>query len=156
MNEENLENLILEAKNNNQLFPIKKILRLFCLISGILCCVLIFTIPLGVMMLMIYFRPFIAVTNEGVVIRLISTKMIRWNDFEGFRLAKEGKITSTYRKLLAKNNMNEMDKTVQAKKHLEYNLKDQDNWHSIPTHLFDRPTEILSEFENRTGCSIFS
>ena len=150
---EDAPRLIMEAERNNRLYKIKTPWRVFYLIFGIVCFLLIFTIPFGIIMLMLYFKPCIAIAEEAVVIKWIGTRVIKWDDFGEFRLGK----THVYGNPalgLAVNVAANMAASVLIKGPLQYTLKGNEIWHNIAVHVHNRSAEIVEEFEKRTGQSI--
>ncbi|HRE88703.1 MAG TPA: hypothetical protein PK095_06130 [Myxococcota bacterium] len=58
--------------------------KVTCIVLGILCTAIVFLLPFGVLLFIIAGKARVVTADEGVVIKWIGTRLVRWGDFAGF------------------------------------------------------------------------
>ncbi|MFO0746706.1 MAG: hypothetical protein U1F43_13695 [Myxococcota bacterium] len=59
--------------------------KVTCIVLGILCTLLVVLIPFGILMFILAGKARVVTADEGVVIKWIGTRVIRWEEFAGFQ-----------------------------------------------------------------------
>lgn len=114
---------------------------------GILCCILVVTIPFGIMMFWLGKKAHITTTEEGVTIWYMGTRNIKWDEFEWL---KQG-VTS----VSGLGIVGAVAGAALIKGPMIYKLKSQKRGGArIAVNMHENAAEIVRTFEARTGLSL--
>lgn len=128
-----------------------------CIVLGVLCCLLIVLIPLGVIMFILAGKARMTVTDEALVVRWIGTRVLRWEDFEAFKQQPFHMVGGVGGLGLAGAVALGAAKGVAASfvsGPVSYKLKSKRMWGNLAVHWHERSGELAGAIEERTGLSI--
>lgn len=131
--------------------------KVTCITLGVLCCLLIVLIPLGVIMFIVAGKARMTITDEALVVRWIGTRVLRWEDFEAFKqqafsvaggvpgLGLAGAVAVGAAKGVASSFVSGP---------VAYKLKGKRMRGNLAVHWHERSGELAAAIEARTGLSI--
>ncbi len=79
--------LLAAAEQVGKFFPMKGAWRGMQVFAGVLCCILVITIPLGVWIIISARKAGVGITEEGFAYRYLTTVAGRWGDVESVTLS---------------------------------------------------------------------
>ncbi|MBD3370940.1 hypothetical protein GF402_11350 [Candidatus Fermentibacteria bacterium] len=82
--------LLQNAEMSGQVYPMKKSWKRMQIFAGILCFILILTIPLGIWIIARARNAKAGITREGFAFRYLHTVGFHWSDMESVTLSKVG------------------------------------------------------------------
>lgn len=138
-------------------FKLARRWKVACITLGVLCCLLIVLIPLGVIMFIVAGKARMTVTDEALVVRWIGTRVLRWEDFEALKqqafhvaggapgLGLAGAMAVGAAKGVASSFVSGP---------VAYKLKGKRMWGNLAVHWHERSGELLAAIEARTGLTI--
>ena len=147
--------LLLEhAEVNGRVFWVKSGWRNMQIFAGILSCLLILTIPLGIWIIMRARKARIGLTDEGFAFTYLTTVAYRWSDIESFTLTGMnasmfgGGLVGVATAAAVKK------KTMGLKGPLRFTLKGKSKRIlMIPAHTIENSVEMAREMERLSGIS---
>ena len=146
---------IAQAQQLGEVYPIKPGWRKAQYFAAVLTCLLIFTLPLGIWMILCIRRAHAGTTPDGFYSRMYGTNAARWSDIEGLRLGRMNirvqggglvgalagaAITAAVEK-----------RTIGLNGPIEYKLKGKRMWRAFPAHLFQNSVDLALRAESQTG-----
>lgn len=128
-------------------YRLNKRWRTIFIVLGVIGCVLIVLIPLGIMMFVLVKKARIEVSDEQVLIWWLGTRRIKWSEFEEIRQGRLNVVRgSAVGRLLGAAFVSEP---------ITYKLKGEKRGGArIAIHWHESSKEILQEFQTRTGLQI--
>jgi hypothetical protein len=78
--------LLMEAERSGRIFTVKSGWRKLQIFAGILCCILIITIPLGIWIIIKAKKARMGLTEEGFAFTYLTTVAHRWSEIESFTI----------------------------------------------------------------------
>ena len=151
--------VLADAESNGQLYRIKSGWKGMMIFAGVLTCLLVITIPLGIWFFFIAGKARVGLNDEGFAIKWFTTNAYRWEDLEAFRpvglhfhVHGQGLLGAVVG-MAASAAVSA--RTEGLKGPLGYKLKGKRGWREMPAHAIERSVAMAEEFERRTGLVIF-
>lgn len=158
MNTEKLngKELLEQAELQGKIFPTKDSWRRLQIFAGILTCVMIIPIPLGIWIIMRARKARVGLTPDGFAFTYLTTVAYRWSDIESFTVA--GMRGSMYGGGLvgAATAAAVQNKTQGLKGPLFFKVKGKRGQKMIPAHTIANSLEMAMEMERLSGISFLS
>ncbi|MCP4647637.1 MAG: hypothetical protein GY852_07870, partial [bacterium] len=147
MNPEKLNGKMLleQAENGGKIYPTKDSWRKLQIFAGILTCVMIIPIPLGILIIMRARKARVGLTAEGFAFTYLTTVAYRWSDIESFTVS--GMSGSMYGGGLigAATAAAVKNKTQGLKGPLSFKIKGKRGQKMIPAHTIANSMEMAME-----------
>lgn len=151
--------VLAEAEQNGQLYRIKSGWKGMMIFAGVLTCLLIITLPLGIWLIIISGKARVGLNDEGFAIKWFTTNAYRWEDIEAFRpvglhfhVHGQGLVGAL---VGVAASAAVSARTEGLKGPLGYKLKGKGGWREMPAHAIANSVAMAKEFERRTGLVIF-
>ena len=145
--------LLEQAENSGRVYRVKSGWRKMQIFAGLLCCLLVFTIPLGIWIIVRARRARMGLTVEGFAFTYLTTIAYRWSDVESFSLI--GMSGSMFGGgLVGVATAAAVEKKTQGLKGpLQFTLKGKKRPIMIPAHTIENSIEMAREMERLSGLS---
>ena len=152
---------LLEQADRGQgiVYPVKPGWKKAVIFAGVLTCLLIITLPLGIYFIVAAGKNRMAITDEGFAIKWFTTKAFRWSDVEAFNPSSMhfhagggglvGALAAVTAEAVVKR------KTQGIKGPIQFKVKGKRGWRVIPAHVLQNSLELAQELEKRTGLQVF-
>lgn len=151
--------VLADAENNGQLYRIKSGWKGFMIFAGVLMCLLVITIPLGIWFFVMASKARVGLNDEGFAVKWFTTKGYRWEDIEAFapvalnfHVHGQGLIGAVVG-IAASAAVSA--RTEGLKGPLGFKLKGKRMFIQMPAHAIERSVAMAEEMERRTGLVIF-
>lgn len=125
-------------------FRMHKNARTALIITGVLLCILCFTIPVAIWMFWRVSRAKVAVTSDGVVAEGLLTNTVKFDDIERFGVLRVPLVARGIGAILANMKLDNMGEGVNA----VFKLKDGKEV-KVLTNQFERHQELMAELSKR-------
>ena len=148
------KSLLEQAELSGRVFRVKSGWRKLQIFAGLLCCLMIITIPLGIWIIVRARKARIGLTAEGFAFTYLTTVAYRWSDIESFTLVGMnasmfgGGLVGVATAAAVKK------KTQGLKGPLRFTLKGKKRLFMIPAHTIENSMEMAREMERLSGISI--
>lgn len=141
-----------EADKSGRIYRIKSSWKKTFIFAGVLMCLLVITIPVGIWFFLIPGKARVGMTDEGFAIKWFGTRAYRWEDIEAFQpqhfnISGHGVVGALAGVAIAA-------KTEGLKGPLSFKLKGKKMWTQMPAHAIERSAEMAREMEQHTGLTI--
>jgi hypothetical protein len=155
----NVNATIEKAEKEGQIYPIKSGWKTMFTFAGILTCLLILTIPLGIWIIIAGRNARLGLTDEGFAYKGIGSHGWRWDAIETFDTAGHAHIHFAGGGLVGALAGAALSTAVAAKTQglkgpLRFKLKGKRGWKIIPAHTIQNSYAMAEEMERRTGLQI--
>ncbi|MFT6397375.1 MAG: hypothetical protein ACJAYU_002128 [Bradymonadia bacterium] len=151
---------IAKAEQDGSIFLIKGVWKGLFIFAGLLSCLLVLTIPLGIWIIMAAKKSRIGLTDEGFAFQGLGSSAWRWEDVEEFKASGSASMNAGGGLLGAMAgaalSAAVAAKTEGLKGPLQFRIKGQRGWKAMPTHTIQNTGEMAAEMERRTGLPIFA
>ena len=158
MDSEKLDGKVLleQAEYARQIYPTKDAWRRLQIFAGVLCCLMIFTIPLGIWIIVRAKNARAGLTSEGFAFTYLTTVAYRWTDIESFSVGNMD--ASMYGGgLIGLAAASAVKKKTQGLKGpLFFKVKGNKRNLMIPAHTLDNSVEMAMEMERLSGISFLT
>lgn len=150
--------LLAEAEKNGQIYPIKPGWRKFMYFAGVLMCLLVITIPLGIWFFLMAPKCRLGITKEGFAIKWFTTNAYAWSDIESFVPvplhfhAAGGGLVGALISTAASAAV--AAKTQGLKGPLQFKVKGKWGYRQIPAHAIQNSLAMVEEMERQSGLVI--
>ncbi|MBI3073572.1 MAG: hypothetical protein HYY84_15785 [Deltaproteobacteria bacterium] len=146
-----------EAEKEGLVYRMKPGWRKYFVFSGILMCLLVITIPLGIWFLLIPRSARLGIGKEGFAIKWFGTSAFAYADIQEFRPAGlhmniGGGVVGALVGAAVSSAIE--SKTAGLKGPLEFKLKGKWGWRPIPAHAIENSVAMAEEIEKRSGLKI--
>jgi len=145
--------LFAEAERTGRIFPMKSSWRKMQTFAGILCCLLIIPIPLGLWIIIRAKKAKMGLTDEGFAFTYLSTFAYRWSDIESFTLTGMSSMAFGGGLVGAATAAAVQKKTQGLKGPLQFKLKGKRSVKMIPAHTIENSLEMARQMERLSGIS---
>ncbi len=147
--------IIAEGEQTNQTYKLKQSWRRFMKFAGVLCCLLIITIPLGIWFFIAAGKAKIALGQEGFAVRLLGTKAYAWRDIEALTPGQLGAhaMGGGLVGLALASAVSARSEGLRGPLFLK--LKDRKLPHLIPAHQIENSVAMARQMERLSGLTIF-
>ncbi len=158
MDSEKLDGKLLleQAELGGQVYPTKDSWRRLQIFAGVLCCLMIITIPLGIWIIIRAKNARAGLTPEGFAFTYLTTVAYRWTDIESFTVSDMN--ASMYGGglvgLAAASAVKK--KTQGLKGPLFFKVKGKKRNLMIPAHTIENSVEMAMEMERLSGISFLT
>ncbi|MCB9736433.1 MAG: hypothetical protein H6745_27970 [Deltaproteobacteria bacterium] len=160
----NGKQVLADADQNGLLFPIKPGWRKYMIFAGVLMCLLIITIPLGIWFFVMAGKCRLGMNDEGFAVKWFTTNAYRWDDIEAFRpaplsfnvhIAGGGLVGGLIAGVASAAASSAVAKrTAGINGPVSFKLKGKRMWLQFPAHAIQNSVEMAREMERRTGLEI--
>lgn len=144
-----------EADRTGKVYRLKKGWRRYQKFAGVLCCLLIITIPLGIWIFVAANKARIGLGKDGFVLKMFGTKAVAWNDIEKFTAAKLGSSAMGGGLVGLALASAVSARTEGLRGPLWVKLKDRKMQVQIPAHSIENSVAMAREMERLSGLEIF-
>ncbi len=131
-------------------YRLNKKWRTIIIVLGVLCCILIVLIPLGIVTFLLAAKARIEISDEKVMIWWLGTRNIKWDEFE---ILRQGKL-STASLISTTDVLTRVAISSLISGPITYKLKGKKTTGNITIHWHENAKEILETFEAKTGLTI--
>jgi hypothetical protein len=150
---------IAKAEKEGSVYLIKGTWKKLFIFAGVLSCLLVVTIPLGIWIIMMAKKSRVGLTDEGFAFQGLGSWAWRWEDVEEFR-ASDTMPMNAGGGLVGGLVGAAISTAVSAKSQglkgpLRFKIKDKRGWKLLPAHTIQNSAEMAVEMERRTGLPIF-
>ncbi len=139
--------LLLQAERTGRIFPMKSGWKKMQMFAGILCCLLIITIPLGIWIIIRARKACVGLTEEGFAFTYLTTVAHRWSEIESISVSGMssamfggGLVGVAAAAAVAK-------KTQGLKGPIHFKLKGKRSSKIIPAHTIENSLEMARQIE---------
>lgn len=154
----NPNEVVAKAQAAGTFYPINGVWRKLFTFAGVLTCLLILTIPLGIWIIMVARKGGLGVTEEGFGFKGIGSAAWRWDAIESFKPLSRANFSgggglvgaavgAAVSHAVAK-------RTPGLKGPLHYKIKGSRGWKIIPAHTLENSGEMARAMEAATGLTI--
>lgn len=158
MNSDKLDGKLLleQAEQSGKIFPTKDSWRRLQIFAGILACLMIIPIPLGIWIIIRARKARVGLTEEGFAFTYLTTVAYRWSDIESFTASGMG--GAMYGGgLVGMATAAAVEKKTQGLKGpLFFKVKGKRSRQMIPAHTIENSMEMAMEMERLSGISFLS
>jgi hypothetical protein len=150
---------IAKAEKDGSIYLITGKWKKLFIFAGLLSCLLILGIPLGIWIIVAAKKSRVGFTDEGFAFQGIGSWAWRWEDVEEFRtsdsmnLSGGGGIVGALAGAAISSAVSA--KTQGLKGPLRFKIKEKRVWKQLPAHTIQNNVEMALEMERRTGLPIF-
>lgn len=154
----NAKEQLAKADESGQIYRIKSSWKKLMIFAGVLMCLLVITIPLGIWFFFIAKSARLGITDEGFAIKWFGKKAWAWSDIESFRraplnfYASGGGLVGALAAAAASSAVSKRTQGLNGP--LSFKVHGKKLWQQIPAHAIDRSFEMAQEMERRTGLEI--
>jgi len=143
--------LMASAEENGRFYPMKGGWRGMQTFAGVLCCLLIITIPLGIWIIVKSRKAGLGITGEGFAYRYLTTIAARWEDVESITLSSMSgaEFGGGLVGLAAASAVKA--KTTGLKGPLYFKVKGRKLGMMVPAQMLDNSVEMALEIERLSG-----
>lgn len=147
--------LLEEGERTGQVYPLKASWRRFMKFAGVLCCLLIVLIPLGVWIFIAANKARVAIGEEGFAVKIFGTATYAWKDIESFSAAGlgAGAMGGGLVGLALASAVSARTEGLRGP--LFVKLKDRRIPLQVPAHQLENSVAMAREIEKRSGLAIF-
>ncbi|TNF38036.1 MAG: hypothetical protein EP329_01530 [Deltaproteobacteria bacterium] len=148
-----------EAEQNGQLYRIKSGWKGMMIFAGVLTCLLVITLPLGIWMFFVAKNARVGITDKGFAISWFGTSAFRWDELEAFRPVAlnfhvhGGGLVGALVGVAASAAVSA--RTEGLKGPLGYKLKGKRMFREMPAHAIENSVAMAQEMEKHSGLTIF-
>lgn len=147
-----------EAERDGLVFRMKPGWKKYFLFTGILMCLMVITLPLGIWFMLIPKSARLGVGKEGFAVKWFGTSTYAYADIQEFSQASlqmnvGGGIVGALVGAAVSSAV--AAKTSGLKGPLHFKLKGKWGWSGVPAQAIERSDEMARELEKRTGLQIF-
>ncbi len=148
--------LLEQAELGGQIYRTKDAWRKMQIFAGVLCCLLVITLPLGIWIIMRAKNARAGLTPEGFAFTYLTVVAYRWSDIESFSVGDMG--ASMYGGgLIGLAAASAVKKKTQGLKGpLYFKIKGKKRNHMIPAHTIENSLEMAMEMERLSGISFLT
>ncbi len=145
--------LLDQAERTGRIFYVKSGWRNMQIFAGVLCCILVLTIPLGIWIIVRARKARMGLTEEGFAFTYLTTIAYRWSDIESFTLTGMsgnmfgGGLVGVAAAAVVQN------KTQGLKGPIRFKLKEKRSFSMIPAHTIENSMEMARQMELLSGIS---
>lgn len=156
----NPKDVVTQARAAGTFYPINSIWRKLFIFAGVLTCLLVFTLPLGIWIIVVARKGGLGITDEGFGFKGLGSAAWRWDAIEEFKplpranfhVAGGGLVGAVAGMAVSAA---VAKRTPGLKGPLNYRVKGSKAWRMIPAHTYESSGEMAREMERRTGLTIF-
>lgn len=143
--------LIALAKSVGQFYPMKSGWRNYQTFAGVLTCLLVITIPLGIWIIVRARKAGIGINEEGFAFRYLNTVAFSWDEVESISLAglSGAEFGGGLVGLAAASAVKK--RSVGLKGPLQFKLKGKKMVRAIPAHMMEDSLRMAREVEKFSG-----
>lgn len=151
--------LLEEAERDGQVYRIKSGWKKYFIFAGVLMCLLVLTLPLGIWFFFIAKNARLGIAEKGFVLKWMGTLAVAWEDIDSFVPvplhfhASGGGLVGALAAAAASAAV--AAKTEGLKGPLQFKIKDKWGTKMIPAHAIENSVAMAKEMEKRTGLTIF-
>lgn len=145
--------LLQNAEMSGQVYPMKKGWQRSQIFAGVLCCILIITIPLGIWIIVRARNAKAGLTREGFAFRYLTTVAFHWSDLESVTLSNIGGSAFGGGLVGAGVAAAVRKKTGGLKGPMSIKLRDRKRPVIVPAHTIQNSLEMAREMERLSGVS---
>lgn|GEM_PF-1123177 len=148
-----------QAEASGHLYRIKSGWKGMMIFAGVLTCLLVITIPIGIWFFITASKARVGVTEEGFAIRWFTTNAFRWDEIEAFRPVglhfhvSGGGLVGALVGAAASSAV--AARTEGLKGPLGFKVKGKKMFREMPAHAIERSVAMAQQFEQYTGLTIF-
>ena len=146
--------LLMQAEQSGRIFRMKSGWRKMQMFAGILCCLLILTIPLGIWIIIRAKNARMGITEEGFAFTYLTTVAYRWSDIESFSLSGMSSAMFGGGLVGVATAAVVQKKTEGLKGPLRFTLKGKRSFKMIPAHTIENSLEMARQMELLSGLPI--
>jgi len=145
--------LLVEAERTGRIFPVKDGWRRLQIFAGILCCLLIITIPLGIWIIIKAKKARMGITEEGFAFTYLTTVAHRWSEIESFSIGNMDAATFGGGLVGLATAAAVKKKTEGLKGPIHVKLHGKKIPKIIPAHTIENSMEMARQMETLSGIS---
>jgi hypothetical protein len=150
--------ILAEADASGQVYRLKSGWRKMQIFAGILCCLLILGIPLGIWIIVAAKKARVALGKDGVVFKALGTASWAWNDIESFSLGNMhmnvgGGLAGALVGAAVSSAVSARTEGLRGP--IVIKLKDRRLPHMLPAHQVENSVAMAREMERLSGLTIF-
>ena len=145
--------LLEQAEQSGRIFWMKSSWRRMQIFAGVLCCIMIIPIPLGIWIIIRARKARMGITEEGFAYTYLTTIAHRWSDIESFTISEMSSFAFGGGLVGAAAVAVVKKKTQGLKGPLRFKLKGKRSFRMIPAQTIENSMEMARQMELLSGIS---
>ncbi len=147
------KSLFVQAEQSGRIFRMKSGWRRMQIFAGVICCLPVITIPLGIWIIIRANKARMGLTEEGFAFTYLTTVAYRWSDIESFTLSRMSSSMFGGGLVGAAAAATVQKKTQGLKGPLQFKVKGKRSLRMIPAHTIENSMEMARQIELLSGIS---